>query len=290
MAELLQGKPVAEFICRKLQKEVSELSSNGITPTLAIIRVGQREDDMAYERSIEINCGRIGVHVRKYVFDTDITQDKLIDHIKMIDNNSAVHGVLIFRPLPPQFDDSAVCRAISAEKDVDGITNSSLAGVFTGNAAGFAPCTAQACMEILDYYGIDPKSKNTAVIGRSLVVGKPVSMLLLKKHATVTICHTKTKNVSSLCKKAEILIVAAGRPNTADKNYFSPGQVVIDVGINIDSNGKLCGDANFTDALETVQYITPVPGGVGTVTTMVLAKHVVEAAKVSANQKYVVIS
>lgn len=285
MAEILRGRPVAEDIRQESQKEAAELKSHGINPTVAIIRLGERSDDMAYERNVITHCNAIGVNVKKYIFGANITQDELITNIHMINADRSIHGVLLFRPLPPQFDDNAVCRTLSPEKDIDGITNGSLAGVFTGSKAGFAPCTAQACMEILDYYGIDPQGKNVTIVGRSLVVGKPVSMLLLKKHATVTICHTKTKNIPSLCRKAEILVVAAGRANVADKNYFSAGQVVIDVGINADSNGNLCGDVNFDDAEKIVRSITPVPGGVGTVTTAVLVKHVIEAAKHTAESR-----
>lgn len=285
MAEILKGKPVAEDIRRKSREEVSRLKSHGISPAVAIIRLGERSDDIAYERNIITHCNAIGVDVKKYIFSSDITQDELITNIHMINDDRSIHGVLIFRPLPPQFDDNAVCRALSPEKDVDGITNGSLAGVFTDTKSGFAPCTAQACMEILDYYGIDPHGKNVTIVGRSLVVGKPVSMLLLKRHATVTICHTKTKNISSLCREAEILVVAAGRANVADKNYFSSGQTVIDVGINVDSSGSLCGDVNFDDAEKIVGSITPVPGGVGTVTTAVLVKHVIEAAEHTAESR-----
>lgn len=285
MAEILKGKPVAEDIRRKSREEVSRLKSHSISPAVAIIRLGERSDDIAYERNIIMHCNAISVDVKKYIFSSDITQDELITNIHMINDDSSIHGVLIFRPLPPQFDDNAVCRALSPEKDVDGITNGSLAGVFTDTKSGFAPCTAQACMEILDYYGIDPHGKNVTIVGRSLVVGKPVSMLLLKRHATVTICHTKTNNISSLCREAEILVVAAGRANIADKNYFSSGQIVIDVGINVDSSGSLCGDVNFDDAEKIVGSITPVPGGVGTVTTAVLVKHVIEAAEHTAGAR-----
>jgi len=279
MAEILRGKPVLEYMRPQLQKDVCELKSNGITPVLAIVRVGDRGDDMAYEHSVISHCDTIGVGIKKYTYSEDVKQDELIAGIRTINNDGSVHGTLIFRPLPPQFDDNAVCGILAPQKDVDGITKSSLAGVFTDSTVGYAPCTAQACMEILDYYGIDPRGKNVTIIGRSLVVGKPLSMMLLKRHATVTICHTKTKDISSLCREAEIVIVAAGHANIADKNYFSPGQVVIDVGINVGADGKLCGDVNFRDAENIVSRITPVPGGVGTVTTAVLIKHVVEAAK-----------
>jgi methylenetetrahydrofolate dehydrogenase (NADP+)/methenyltetrahydrofolate cyclohydrolase len=182
-------------------------------------------------------------------------------------------------------DDDRVRNTLAPEKDVDGITDASLAGVFTGNDTGYAPCTAQACMEILDYYGIDPKGKRTVVIGRSLVVGKPVAMMLIGKHATVTVCHTRTVDMPALCREGELLIVSAGRAGIVDKAYFSPGQTVIDVGINLAEDGAITGDVNFAEAGEIVKAVTPVPGGVGTVTTSVLVKHVVDAAEKAAAKR-----
>jgi len=193
---------------------------------------------------------------------------------------------LIFRPLPKHISDEAIRAVLKPEKDIDGITDTSLAGVFSGSAQGFAPCTAQACMEILDHFNIDCKGKRAVVIGRSLVVGKPVSMMLMGQNATVTVCHTRTVDIPSVARNAEILIVAAGQPEGITKEFFSPGQVVIDVGINWDdTKGKLVGDVNFEDAEPIVGSITPVPGGVGTVTTSVLVSHVVEAAEKLSVQK-----
>jgi len=181
-------------------------------------------------------------------------------------------------PLPKQLDGEAARNALSPEKDVDGITDGSLAGVFTGSGLGFTPCTAQACIEILDHYGIDCKGKRAVVIGRSLVVGKPVSILLMAKNATVTVCHTKTVDMPSVTKNAEIIIAAAGKAKAIGAQYLSENQTVIDVGINF-SEGAMCGDVDFDSAMGIVSAITPVPGGVGTVTTSVLVSHVVEAAK-----------
>ena len=175
-------------------------------------------------------------------------------------------------------DDDTVRRALAPEKDVDGITDISMAG-FTAEQSGLSPCTPKACMEILDFYNIDVTGKNVVVIGRSLVVGKPAAMMLIKKNATVTVCHTKTKDMALICKKADIIIASAGRAGVVDNSYLSPGQVVIDVGINVDDEGNLKGDVDFEAAEKTVAAITPVPGGVGTVTTSVLVKHVIEAAK-----------
>lgn len=198
--------------------------------------------------------------------------------IDEVNSNDGIHGVLIFRPLPKHLDEEAVVKALAPEKDVDGITDGSMVGVFTSTPQGFPPCTPQACMEILDHYGIDCTGKKAVVIGRSLVVGKPAAMMLLKRNATVTICHTRTKDMPSVVREAEIVIVAAGRAGVVDDTYLSPGQIVIDVGINVNEEGKLCGDVDYEKAEPVVEAITPVPGGVGSVTTSVLVGHVVEAA------------
>ena len=280
MAELLKGADVVNALNDKMIAEIEILKSKGVSPTLAILRVGERPDDISYEKGATKRCGTVGVDVKNVVLPADVAQDVLIQNVETLNNDDTVHGVLIFRPLPKHLDEDAVCAALKPEKDVDGITEGSLAGVFTGSGKGFAPCTAQACMEILDYYNIDCKGKRAVVIGRSLVVGKPAAIMLMGKHATVTVCHTRTVDMPAVARNAEILIVAAGKMEGITKEYLSPGQTVIDVGINWnDAKGKLCGDVKFDDAEPVVAAITPVPGGVGTVTTSVLVSHVVEAAK-----------
>ncbi|MFB0920627.1 MAG: bifunctional 5,10-methylenetetrahydrofolate dehydrogenase/5,10-methenyltetrahydrofolate cyclohydrolase [Oscillospiraceae bacterium] len=278
MAIELKGAPVAAAINERAQKELCALNELAIMPTLAIVRVGEREDDLAYENGAVKRCEKVGVAVKRVTLPENIAQDVLINNIIELNGDSSVHGILILMPLPKQFDGEAVRRALAPEKDVDGITDGSLAGVFTGSGEGFAPCTAQACIEILDHYGIDCKGKRAVVIGRSLVVGKPVSMMLLKKNATVTICHTRTVDMPSVTKNAEILIAAAGKAKTIGAEYLSKNQTVIDVGINF-LDGAMCGDVDYGAALPIVSAITPVPGGVGTVTTSVLVSHVVEAAR-----------
>ena len=278
MAIELKGAPVADAINARSQAELNNLISFGITPTLAIVRVGERGDDIAYENGAVKRCEKVGVAVCRVVLPESITQDELMQKIDELNINSSVHGVLILMPLPKHLDGEAVRQALAPEKDVDGITDGSLAGVFTGSGNGFAPCTAQACIEILDHYGIDCKGKRAVVIGRSLVVGKPVAIMLMAKNATVTVCHTKTVDMPSVTKSAEILIVAAGKLKAITAEYLSENQVVIDVGINF-SEGTMCGDVDYNAALPIVSAITPVPGGVGTVTTSVLVNHVVEAAK-----------
>ena len=280
MAELLKGADVVNSLNEKMAADIEVLKGKGVSPTLAILRVGERPDDISYEKGATKRCGTVGVAVKSIVLPADVTQDELMQNIEALNNDVEVHGVLVFRPLPKHLDEAAVCAALCPDKDVDGITEGSLAGVFTGSGRGFPPCTAQACMEILDYYNIDCKGKRAVIIGRSLVVGKPAAIMLMGKNATVTVCHTRTVDIPSVSRGAEILIVAAGQMEGLTKEYFSPGQVVIDVGINWnDEKGKLCGDVKFDDAEPIVAAITPVPGGVGTVTTSVLVSHVVKAAK-----------
>ncbi|HHT16280.1 MAG TPA: bifunctional 5,10-methylenetetrahydrofolate dehydrogenase/5,10-methenyltetrahydrofolate cyclohydrolase [Papillibacter sp.] len=283
MAELLKGAAVVAAMNEKLTAEVAALKEKGVTPTLAILRVGERDDDISYERGATKRCDTVGVAVKNVILPADVSQEELMKNVEALNNDNNVHGVLIFRPLPKHLDEEAVRQALKPEKDVDGITDGSLAGVFTGSGSGFPPCTAQACMEILDHYKIDCKGKRAVVIGRSLVVGKPAAIMLMGKNATVTVCHTKTVDMPAVARQAEILIVAAGKANAITKEYLAPGQVVIDVGINVNEEGKLCGDVKFDDAEPIVGAITPVPGGVGTVTTSVLVSHVVEAAKKHCN-------
>ena len=279
MAKLLKGAEVTAALNERIKADVEALKAKGVNPTLAIVRVGERPDDLSYERGATKRCDTLGVAVEKVLLPEDVTQEELMAAIHRVNNDDKIHGVLIFRPLPKHLDDEAVRRALKPEKDIDGITDGSLVGVFAGTKQGFPPCTPQACMEILDHYGIDPKGKKAVVVGRSLVVGKPAAMMLLGKHATVTICHTRTVDMPAVCREADILIVAAGRAGVVGKDYVSPNQVVIDVGINVNAEGKLCGDVDFDQVEPVVDAITPVPGGVGTVTTSVLVGHVVEAAK-----------
>ena len=279
MATKLSGSAVAAALSESLIQRTNALKDKGVTPTLAIVRVGEREDDLSYERGAMKRCEKIGVAVKNFVLDAQASQDELLAVIDQVNKDAGIHGCLIFRPLPKHIDDETIRAALSPAKDVDGITDGSLVGVFAGTKQGFPPCTAQACMEILAHYGYDLKGKRVTVVGRSLVVGKPVSMMLLKQNATVTMCHTRTADMPGECRKAEILVVAAGKAGVVDETYVAPGQVVIDVGINVNAEGKLCGDVAYDKVEPVVDAITPVPGGVGSVTTSVLAGHVVEAAE-----------
>ena len=279
MATLLKGKEVIDKLNEELLSRSDSLKEKGVTPTLGIVRLGERPDDMAYERGALKRAEKTGVSVKQFVFDADMTQDELIRQIDKINDDSEVHGVLMFRPLPSQIDDEAVRNELAPEKDVDGITDGSMAGVYSGSGQGYPPCTAEACIQILDHYGIDLKGKNVAVIGRSQVIGKPVTMMLIRMNATVTVCHTKTEDMAGICRNKDIIIAAAGHIGTVTEDFLSPGQVVIDVAINFDDEGKMCGDVDFDAAEPIIDAVTPVPGGVGTVTTSMLMKHVIEAAE-----------
>ena len=278
MATLLRGAEVVSALNEKVQTDVRALTARGVVPTLAILRVGEKPDDLAYERGAMKRAETVGVAIRQIVLPETVTQEALLSEIAQINANDSIHGCLMLRPLPKHIDDSIVREALLPEKDIDGITQGSLAGVFAGTKRGFPSCTAKACMEMLAYYNIDPAGKNAVVIGRSLVIGKPVAMMLLQQNATVTICHTRTKDMPSVTRRAEILIVAAGKPGVVGAEYVSAGQTVLDVGINFTSEGKMTGDVDFPAVEPIVGAITPVPGGVGTVTTSVLMAHVVEAA------------
>lgn len=280
MAEILKGAPVTAALNEKMTAEAAELKTKGIIPTLAILRVGERPDDLSYETGAMKRCAAVGVEVRNVVLPADVCQEDFDVALEQLNTDGSVHGILMFRPLPKQLDSERARQMLNPAKDVDGCTDGSLAGVFTNTKVGFAPCTAQSAIEILDYYGIDCTGKRAAVIGRSLVVGRPVSMMLMHKNATVTTCHTKTVDMPTVTREADILIVCAGQMESIGAEYVREGQTVVDVGIGWnEEKGKLCGDVKFEEAEPVVGAITPVPGGVGTVTTSVLVSHVVEAAK-----------
>ena len=278
MAKLLSGSEVAAALNARLANDIAALKEKGIIPTLAVVRVGERPDDLSYERSVCKRCETLGIAVRRLTFEAEISQQAFLSAIDRLNRDAEVHGVLIFRPLPKQIDDEAVCRLLDPQKDVDGITDTSMMGVVSGTGRGFAPCTPQACMEILAHFGIALEGKRVTVVGRSLVVGKPVAMMLLKRNATVTLCHTKTADLPAVCRSAEILVVAAGKAGVVGAAHCAPDQVVIDVGTNVNEAGKLVGDVRFEEVEPVVAAITPVPGGVGAVTTSVLLSHVVQAA------------
>ena len=280
MAEILKGAPVAAALSEAISRDVEELKAKGIDPALAIVRIGERPDDLAYERSAMKRAGKVGVEVRNEVFPESIVQDEFFAELDRINKDDSIHGILLLQPLPEHIDTAAARDRILPEKDIDGCTAISMAGVFTNRPLGFPPCTAAAAMEMLHYYGIDPKGKRAVVIGRSLVIGRPVAMMLMHENATVTNCHTRTADVPGVAREADILIAAAGVLRSVTPEYVNPDQVVIDVGINWDEEkGGIAGDVDFDAVEPVVRAISPVPGGVGSVTSTVLMKHVVEAAK-----------
>lgn len=283
MAQALLGKPVIDALKCQLTQRIAALAEQGITPTLAIIRVGERPDDLSYERTALKRAEGLGIRVEQILLPADVEQDQLMEAINRVNQDAGIHGCLMFRPLPKHLDEEAACEALNPAKDVDGIGHRALASVFTGRGEGFSPCTAAACVEMLDAYDISLPGKTAVVVGRSLVVGRPMAMLLLERNATVTMCHTYTENLEAVTQGADIVVLATGRAKAYGANYFRPGQIILDVGINVDAEGNLCGDVDFEAVEPLADAITPVPRGIGGVTTSVLMKHVVEAAERSLN-------
>ncbi len=275
--ELLKGAPVSAAIREWAAEEIKQLQ--GSVPKLAIIRVGEKPDDMSYERSAVKKMEAFGLRVQTFVFPKDISDEEFKEAFQKINKDPAVTGILLLRPLPEQIKEKEIEAMIDPRKDLDGISPVNIAKVFSGDPSGFAPCTAEAVIEILKANNISIEGKRAAVIGRSMVIGKPLSMLLLKENATVTICHTRTKELPEICRQAEILVAAAGKAGMVEESWVSDGAVVIDVGINVDENGKLCGDVDQASMESRNLLLTPVPGGVGAVTTAVLAKHLIQAAR-----------
>ena len=290
MAKLLRGKEVTAALNARLQDRAAALRKRGIAPKLGIVRCGENPSDLSYERGALARAAKIGVEAEVFALPEDVTKEALIGQIRALNADDRIHGVLVFRPLPRHLKkaEHEICNALDPAKDVDCMTDLSNAGVFEGRGdLGFPPCTPQACMEILDHYSIDLTGKRAVVIGRSLVVGKPVAMMLMGRNATVTVCHTRTVDVPAEARQADILVSSAGVLRSLTKDYVRPGQIVIDVSINWDpekinskgNKGAIAGDAVFEEVEPIVEAITPVPGGVGSVTTSVLIGHVVEAAE-----------
>ncbi len=283
LATLLTGKPVADKISEGLIKEVEELKGKGITPKLTIVRVGADPDDLAYERGALNRSAKIGVDVEVKEFPEDITQDDFIKELRAINSDKAVNGILVFRPFPKHLSEEVIKYEIAPEKDIDCFSPINAAKLVEGDESGFAPCTAVSVIEILKHYEVEMEGKNAVVLGRSMVIGKPAALLLLKENATVTVCHSRTKEIDKVAKGGDILVAAIGRAKFATKDFIKEGAAVIDVGINVDEEGNLVGDVDFEAAEKIAGKITPVPRGVGSVTTSVLARHVVRACKAQNN-------
>lgn len=277
MQRVLKGAPAAKMIRQRAEDGVRTLASRGVTPQLAILRMGENADDIAYEQSLVKRCGVAGVGVRCVALSSAGGTLAALEAVAALNDDALVHGVLVMRPLPPGVDERAVAKALRVEKDVDGMTPGSLASVFIDQGDGFAPCTAQAVIELLRQEGIELAGKEAVVIGRSLVVGRPLGMLLLHENATVTLCHTRTKALADVCRRADILIAAAGQRHMVDERFVKPGAILVDVGIHVDDGGALAGDIR-PDAYACAGAYTPVPGGVGGVTGWLMVQNVVAAA------------
>ncbi|MHB8843010.1 MAG: bifunctional 5,10-methylenetetrahydrofolate dehydrogenase/5,10-methenyltetrahydrofolate cyclohydrolase [Candidatus Aquicultor sp.] len=281
MAEVLKAKPVAEALKEDMIRRVEALKDKGITPKLGIIRVGARPDDLFYEGGAKKTSAGVGMDCQVFEHPENIDQETFEKAVTEIGNQKEVNGILMFSPLPKHLNERKIRTLIPVEKDVDCLTNNGAAKVFTDDVTGFPPCTPSACMEMLKFYQIPIKGKKCVVVGRSLVVGKPLAMLLLREHGTVTICHSRTENLPLVCQEGEIVIAAVGKAKMLKGNFFKAGQIVIDVGINPDPDnpGKYCGDVDFMQAESLVAKISPVPGGVGSITTSVLCKHTLMACE-----------
>lgn len=279
-----KGKEVSDRIKIRIEEGMKKL--NGYIPTLAIVRVGEKPDDISYERGARKKAESMGLLVRSFAFPETITEEQFLDEFQSINEDERIDGILLLKPLPRHISEKKIEQILNPLKDLDGITPANIAGVFAGETSAFAPCTAQAVMEVLDFYGEAVEGKRAVVIGRSMVVGRPLAMLLLRKNATVTICHTKTKDLEKVCKEADILVAAAGKAKMADDRFVREGAVVLDVGIHVDEDGNLCGDVDFESVSSRASAITPVPGGVGTVTTAVLCLHLVQAALRKGDEKW----
>lgn len=272
----LKGAEVSAKLKNQVQVMLEKL--DGYVPTAAIVRVGERPDDLSYEKGVIKKIASFGMQAKTFAFPEDISQDLFLEEFKKINADDSIDGILLFMPLPKHMNGKMFEAAIDPAKDLDGISPVNRAKVFAGEQDGYAPCTAEAVIEVLKAFEIPMAGKRAVVVGRSMVVGRPLSMLFLKENATVTVCHTKTADLKAECKRAEILVAAAGKAGMLDKDYVADGAVVIDVGINVDENGKLCGDVKWDGLEEAASAATPVPGGVGAVTTAVLCKHLAQAA------------
>ena len=280
MAVLLSGKPVAEHMCRDIRLRCEKLSRRGVTPTLGIVRVGRREEDIAYERGAIRRAESLNIAVRRFLLPADASQQELIQTLRTVNEDSSIHGCLLFRPLPQRLNVPEVLGILRPEKDIDAMTSSSMGGLMTQNAAAFPPCTATACLELLRHYQVELMGKNVVIVGTGVTVGMPTAVLLMNLGATVSACNifTDPERLKELCRRADIIISAAGKAGLIGREHVSPGQIVVDVGVSPGPDGKLRGDVDFEQVEPVVAALTPVPGGVGAVTSTVLSAHTVEAA------------
>jgi len=275
----LTGKPVAEHLRANIKARVAGLNERNIVPAIIIIRVGNKEDDVFYERSILKNCSLLGIEGRVKELPENVSMEELSKTIEDANEDDNTHGIMMFRPLPGHLNEKEILEKINPVKDIDGMTPVNLEKIFEGDDSGFSPCTPKAVIEMLKYYQIPLKGANVAVAGRSLVVGKPLAMLLLKENATVTICHSKTKDMRSITSQADIVVAAIGKAKFMNEEYFTESSIVIDVGVNDDGNGKICGDVDYDKVFGKVKMLTPASGGVGTITTTILLEQAIRACE-----------
>ena len=280
MATILKGAPVVAAMNERNAALCEQLKAKGINPTLAVVRVGEREDDLSYERGVMTRCGKVGVAVKQFVLPADATQEQLLRVLDEVNTDNGIHGCLLFRPLPPHLDTQRVGRTLRPEKDIDAMTTASMGGLLTQTDVGFAPCTASACLELLRYYHIPLQGKKIAVIGKSMTVGLPTALLMMNEEATVSVCHvlSERQDTRDFCHGSDIIISATGCQGLITGDYVRPGQTVVDVGVTMGKDGRLHGDVDFEAVAPIVDAVTPVPRGVGAVTSTVLVGHAVEAA------------
>ncbi len=273
---LLKGAEVSAKIREEVERQLAAM--DGYVPVLAVVRVGERPDDLSYEKSALARMKKFGMDAVSVSFPADVDMEVFRREFSGINEDPRIDGILLLRPLPPQLDEKEIRRMICPEKDLDGICPENIAKVFEGDETGFAPCTAEAVIRLLKAYEIPLEGKRAVIVGRSMVVGRPLAMLLLKENATVTVCHTRTKELEAVCRQGEILVAAAGRPRMITGEFAGDGAIAVDVGINVDENGNLCGDMDLDSVGKKAAMATPVPGGIGAVTTAVLAEHLARAA------------
>ncbi|TJX14708.1 bifunctional 5,10-methylenetetrahydrofolate dehydrogenase/5,10-methenyltetrahydrofolate cyclohydrolase [Tissierella creatinini] len=279
MAEILKGNVVAAKIKEDMIERIKKLEANGTYPTLGIVRLGDNASDVSYEKSIIKNCDAIGIQSKVFEKETSMTTEELIAFMEELNNDKEISGILMFRPLPKHIDEEKIRNAISPSKDVDCMHPLNLEKIFEGDMTGFSPATPKAAMEILLYNEIPLEGKNVVVVNRSMVVGKPLVMMLLEKNATVTICHSRTKNLDEVTRNADVVVTALGKPKFFTEKFFTKDSIVIDVGVSMTEDGKLSGDVDYENVVNLVDKVTPVPGGVGSVTTTLLLNQVVMACE-----------
>jgi len=279
MTTLMKGKEIADFLREEIITDIEMLASKGIKCGMAAIRVGERPDAVSYEKATMKWLDKLNIDCVPFTYPENISKNEFFAEIEKINNMDNIHGMLLFRPIPRELDTGEVEYVISPIKDIDGMNPVNFGKICTSDDTGYAPCTAEAVMEILKFHKIDISGKKAVVLGRSMVIGRPVSMLLLNENATVTICHSRTKDLAEVCREADILVAAIGKASFVTADFVKEGAIVVDVGINVTDEGKVIGDVDFENVADKCSYITPVPGGVGSVTNAVLARHIVKAAK-----------